>query len=146
MMNFPRDFKDLLRLLNAHCVRYAIVGGYAVAYHGHPRFTGDLDILAYPSRENAERLLESLGEFGFHSFGLEIEDFLEPGRVVQLGVPPLRIDLISSIDGVSNEDVFAHLVVEDSEEGPLCFIGLQQLIANKKAANRPRDLADLENL
>jgi len=145
-MKLPRDFEDLLRLLGEHCVEYAIVGGYAVARHGHPRFTGDLDVLVRPGGENAHRLLRALTEFGFGSVGLTVQDFLEPGCVVQLGVPPLRVDLLTSIEGVSNDEVFSHLVVDSNEDPPLRFISREDLIRNKRAAARPQDIADLDCL
>jgi len=145
-MNFPQDFKDFLRLLAAHCVDYAIVGGYAVARHGHPRFTGDLDILIDPAPGNIGRLLETLQEFGFGSLELTQNDFLRPERVVQLGVPPLRIDLLTSVDGVTNAEVFANRVIDRDAEMTVCFIGRDQLIKNKKATGRPKDIADIEEL
>lgn len=145
-MNFPRDFKDFLQLLAAHCVDYAIVGGYAVARHGLPRFTGDLDILIIPNPNNTARLLKALKEFGFGSLELTSEDFLQPARVVQLGVPPLRIDLMTSIDGVTNEEIFVNRVVDQDEEMTVCFIGYDQLLKNKKATGRAKDIADLEQL
>ena len=145
-MKLPRDFEDLLRLLGDHCVEHAIVGGYAVARYGHPRFTGDLDVLVRPGGENARRLLRALTEFGFGSVGLTVEDFLEPGRVVQLGVPPLRVDILTSIEGVSNDEVFSHLVADGNEDPPLRFISREDLIRNKRAAARPQDIADLDRL
>ncbi len=145
-MNLPPDFKEFLRLLADHCVEYVIVGGYAVARHGYPRFTGDLDVLIYPSAENACRLLAAIEEFGFGSLGLEVNDFTELGRVVQLGMPPLRIDLLTSLDGVSTDEIFSDKVSDRDEELTLHFISRDNLVANKKATNRPQDVADLDNL
>lgn len=100
-MEVQQDFKELLVLLNAHKVEYMIVDGYALAFHGVPRFTGDIDIFVKPDPQNAERIIEALEIFGFGSVGLTPEDFKNPDKVVQLGVPPVRIDIVTSITGVS---------------------------------------------
>ena len=106
-MEVQPDFKDLLELFNAHKVEYLIVGGYALAFHGAPRYTGDIDILVWPKTANAKRILNALDKFGFGSVGLTKDDFQNPDKVVQLGVPPVRIDIMTSITGVSLEDAFA---------------------------------------
>jgi len=143
-MNLPPDFREFLQLLNAACIDYAVVGGYAVGRHGHPRFTGDIDILIRPERENVEKVVHALDEFGFGSLGITLDDFLAPGMVIQLGVAPLRIDLITSIDGVSNDEIFANRLEEGEKDSRVFFIGRAQLIKNKRASGRPKDLADLE--
>jgi hypothetical protein len=140
--NIPRDFYEFLQLLNAHCVDYVIVGGYAVARHGYPRFTGDLDVLVLPSQPNAEKIMTVLDAFGFSFDNLSAQDFLQPGMIVQLGIAPGRIDLITSIEGVSNEDVFSTKVTDQWEDLAVFIIGLEQLIRNKRAAGRPQDIAD----
>ena len=145
-MKLPADFKDLLRLLDEHCVEYAIVGGYAVARHGQPRFTGDLDILVGTDEANAGRLLKALDGFGFGQLDLEVSDFTQAGCVVQLGVPPLRIDLLTSIDGVDAGDAIRRRICDRDEELSLYFISRDDLIANKSATGRAQDVADLENL
>lgn len=145
-MKLGPDFSEFIALLNAHGVEHVIVGGYAVAYHGHPRFTGDLDILVRPSQENARALLDALEEFGFGELELTTEDFTEPNVIVQLGRPPSRIDLVTSIDGVDGEDVFAHRVKEVAAGNVVWFISREDLIQNKKATGRAQDQADLEHL
>lgn len=140
------DFSAFVRSLNANGVRYLVVGGYAVAFHGHPRYTKDLDIWIGPERSNAERLVQAMAEFGFGSLGLTAEDFLVPDQVVQLGYPPARIDLLTSIPGVAFDACFAARITETIDEVPVHFIGLSDLKANKAASARHQDLADLENL
>ena len=102
-MEIQKDFSELLELFNEHDVAYAIVGGYALAFHGSPRNTGDIDILVRPDRENAARVLRALADFGFGSLDLKVEDFSHPDRVLQLGYAPVRVDLITSLTGVSWE-------------------------------------------
>lgn len=133
-------------MFNNHNVEYLIVGGYALAFHGAPRYTGDMDIFIKPDVENANRVLAALAEFGFDSFGLVTEDFTSPDNVVQLGVPPVRVDLISSLTGVTWAEAFAGKVngVYGGVNTP--FIGREQFIANKRAIGRKRDLADVEAL
>jgi hypothetical protein len=145
-MEVQPDFRDLLALFNAHNVEYMIVGGYALAFHGAPRFTGDLDILVKPDPENAQRLLEALDTFGFKSVGLTKEDFVSPDQVVQLGVPPVRIDIITSLTGVSWEQAFAGRTPGMYGDIPVYYIGREQYIINKRATGRKKDLADLEAL
>lgn len=145
-MEVQPDFKDLLELFNAHQVEYMIVGGYALAFHGAPRYTGDIDIFVKPTLENARRILTALDEFGFGSLGLTVEDFERPDNIVQLGVPPVRIDLITSITGVSWEDALSDCVDGKYGELPVKYIGLNEFISNKRATGRKKDLSDLEAL
>jgi hypothetical protein len=140
------DFKDLLALLNEHKVEYIIVGAYALAFHGAPRFTGDIDIYVNPEKENANRIVSALAAFGFGTLGLTSEDFQKPDQVVQLGVPPVRIDLITSITGVSWDQASAGKISGNYGDIPVSFLGRAQYIANKKATGRARDLADIEAL
>jgi len=102
-MEVQKDFRDLLELFNKDKVDYIIVGAYALGFHGAPRYTGDLDIFVKPDLVNAKRIIQALNEFGFESVGLAVEDFMEEGKVIQLGVPPVRIDIITSITGVQWE-------------------------------------------
>lgn len=145
-MEIQKDFKELLELFNAHKVEYLIVGGYALAYHGAPRYTGDIDIYARPDTENALRILNALDEFGFGSLGLKEDDFKTSGKVVQLGYPPVRIDIMTSISGVSWDE--AHEGREKGKYGdvPVFFIGRNQYVLNKRASGRTKDMADLEAL
>jgi len=145
-MEIQPDFKDLLVLLNEQKVEYLIVGGFALAFHGAPRFTGDIDVFVRPNPENAQRIMCALAAFGFNLPGLTAEDFHAPDKVVQLGMPPVRIDLITSISGVSWEEAAAHKVAGTYGDVPVCFIGREQFIANKRASGRKKDLADIEAL
>ncbi len=139
-----KDFKEFVELLNARGVEYMVVGGYALAAHGHPRATGDIDFWVGKSSDNIARLLAALGDFGFASLGLTEADFLKDDAVVQLGYPPARIDLMTSIDGVSFDACFARRKSVILGGMSLPFIGLEDFRANKKASGRLKDLADLE--
>jgi hypothetical protein len=145
-MEVQPDFRELLALFNAHHVEYLIVGGYALAFHGAPRFTGDLDIFVKPDPGNAQRILAALKAFGFASVGLSTSDFARLDQVVQLGVPPVRIDLLTSLTGVSWDEAFADRTPGSYGGVPVDYIGREQFIANKRATGRKKDLADLEGL
>ena len=145
-MEVQPDFRDLLALFNAHNIAYAIVGGYALAHHGAPRYTGDIDVLVQPTSENAERVLAALGEFGFGSLGLTVEDFSRPDQVIQLGYPPVRVDIITSITGATWDDVAAGRVSGEYGDISVYYIGRDELVANKRATGRQKDLADIEAL
>jgi hypothetical protein len=145
-MEVQPDFKELLALFNEHRVSYVIVGGYALALHGAPRFTGDLDIYVKPDRDNARRIVAALDAFGFASLGLKATDFEQPDQVVQLGFAPVRIDLITSITGVSWDEAVVGRVSSTYGDVPVYYIGREQLVSNKRATGRKRDLADLEAL
>jgi hypothetical protein len=145
-MEVQQDFRDLFALLNEHKVEYLIVGGYALAFHGAPRYTGDIDILVRQHPENAQRILRAPAAFGFRFSNLTVEDFQNPSLVVQLGAPPVRIDLITSISGVSWEEAAASIESGQFGDVPVRFIGRKQYIANKRATGRKRDLADIEAL
>jgi hypothetical protein len=143
-MEVQQDFRDLLALFNAHKVDYIIVGAHALAYHGAPRYTGDMDILVRPDLENAKRILRALGEFGFGSLGLKVEDFAASDKVVQLGVAPVRIDIVTSLTRVSWEDVDAGRVAGSYGGLEVNYIGKKEFILNKRALGRKKDIADLE--
>lgn len=145
-MEIQPDFRDLLALFNAHSVEYMIVGGYALAFHGAPRYTGDIDLFIRPSATNARRILTALDEFGFGTVGLTEEDFRSPDKVVQLGMPPVRIDIITSLSGVSLEDAFAGCVDGKYGDIPVKYIGRAEFISNKRSTGRKKDIADLEAL
>ena len=145
-MEMQPDFRELLALFNAHHVEYMIVGGYALAFHGASRFTGDLDVLVKPDPENAQRILAALETFGFASVGLTPGDFSHPDQMVQLGMPPVRIDLITSLTGTSWDEVFAGRTAGSYGDVPVYYIGRAQFIVNKRATGRQKDLADLEML
>ena len=146
LMEIHNDFKEFLELFNKHKVEYLVVGGYALAFHGAPRFTGDIDLLVRPVRENAERILAALNEFGFGSLDLSEDDFTMPGKVIQLGVPPIRIDIITSISGVSWEKADSGKVPGRYGQTSVCFISREDFIANKRATGRKKDAADIEAL
>lgn len=145
-MEIQQDFRDLLALFNEREVSYAIVGGYALAYHGAPRYTGDIDLLVEPDPDNAQRVVDALAEFGFGSLGLTAEDFSIMDRVIQLGYPPVRVDIITSITGVSWDEVAVGRVKGQYGDIQVYYLGLDQLLTNKRATGRKKDLADLEAL
>lgn len=145
-MILNQDFKEFIQSLNDNQVRFLIVGGYAVAFHGHPRYTKDIDIWIEISRQNAERVVNALTQFGFASLNLAADDFLEPGIVLQLGYPPNRIDLLMGLVGVDFATCYANRIQRDIEGVILPFIDLENLILNKRASGRLQDLADIENL
>ncbi len=141
-----RHFLDFLGLLEKHKAEYVVVGGYAVGVHGFPRFTGYLDIFVAMSRENAGKLLGVLGEFGFASLNLTPEDFLEPDMVVEIGREPMKIQLVTGIDGVSFDQCLRDRILVDVSGFQVPFIGFDSLLANKAASPRNKDRIDLEEL
>ena len=141
-----RDFKEFAELLNANGVEYLVVGGYALAAHGQPRYTGDLDVWLRVTPDNIERVLSALDTFGFGSVGLSAADFMQPDAVIQLGYPPGRIDLLASADGVTFEACHARRIEVVVAGVSLPVIGLDDFKANKRASGRAKDLADLEAL
>jgi hypothetical protein len=142
------DFRDILAELVRGGVEFIVVGAHALALHGAPRATGDLDVFVRPSRENAERVMQALVRFGapVESHGVTVNDLAREGTVYQLGLPPRRIDLLTAISGVGFEEAWAAREERDVEGLPLSFLGRAQLIANKRASARPKDLRDLEML
>ena len=137
------DFKEFIESLNNNLVRYLVIGGYAVALHGHPRYTKDLDVWIDRTPENAERMVAALAEFGFGSLGLTAGDFLEAGQIVQLGYPPSRIDILLTLKGVEFDACYARKIIEENDDTAVYFIDLDNLIANKRAVGRHQDLADV---
>lgn len=140
------DYGEFIRSLNDNAVRYLVVGGYAVALHGHPRYTKEFDIWVDLERDSAERIVRALDTFGFGSLGLKPQDFLEADQVVQLGYPPNRIDLITSLPGVEFEACYAARLEVALDQVKVNFIDLENLRKNKQASGQFQDLADLENL
>lgn len=143
---FSQDFREFVGLLNQHNVEYLIVGGYAVGIHGHPRYTGDLDIWLNPTPENSERIIQCINDFGFGSFNLTTQDFTKPGNIIQLGYPPLRIDLLTEIDGVSFMECYSNRKEVEMDNLSVNFIGYWDLLKNKEKSGRLKDLDDIENL
>lgn len=145
-MEIPKDFEEFFELLNRHKVRYVVVGGYAFALHAQPRYTKDIDIFVKAERENAKRMLAALKDFGFGKIGIALNDFLKSDQVIQLGYPPLRIDLLTSLTGVTFTQAWKRKVVSKYGKQKVYFIAKRDLIANKKAVGRKRDLLDLDEL
>ena len=141
-----KDFKEFVELLIKNRAEYLVVGGYAVGIHGYPRYTGDLDIWLNPTSENAQKILHCVNEFGFSSYGLTQDDFMKESNVIQLGYPPLRIDLLASIDGVAFEECFKNRKEVEIDGIKVNFIGYQDLLKNKRESGRFKDLDDLNNL
>jgi len=145
-MGLSKDWREFLELLNSRGVDYIIVGAHSLALHGRPRYTGDLDILVRPTPENARMLVNILNEFGFAESGFREIDFLQAEQLIQLGRVPTRIDLLTSISGVSNDEAFATKVPAELDRIPVFVLGKDALARNKRAVGRPQDLADLDAL
>jgi len=145
-MEVQKDFREFVELLNEHEVEFIIVGGYALAFHGVPRFTGDIDVFVKADIENAKRIMNALAAFGFGSLDLTIDDFKDQNKVIQLGLPPVRIDIITSLSGVTWEEVDASKESGLFGDISVPYIGKKELIINKRATGRKKDLADLEAL
>ena len=145
-MALNKDWREFLELLNSRGVDYVIVGAQSLAFHGRPRHTGDYDILVRPTPENARLLLAILNQFGFEQSGFKETDFLQPGQIIQLGRVPSRIDLLTSISGVSTAEAFAGKISAILDGIPVFILGKDALIRNKRAVGRPQDLADLASL
>ena len=145
-MEINRDFKELLEFLNASSVEYLLVGAYALAFHGVPRTTGDMDIWVNPDIGNAERVMAALDEFGFGALGLTVQDFSTPDMVVQLGVVPSRVDILTSISGVAWPDAWPNKREAYYGPVPIFFLGRDDFITNKRSTGRPKDLGDIAAL
>jgi hypothetical protein len=146
MMRLSQDFKEFLQFLNDNDVRYLVIGGYAVALHGHPRYTKDLDVWIECESGNAERLVRALEAFGFGALQLTPQDFMEKDQVVQLGYPPHRIDILSFAEGLEFSQCYSQRVDTCIDGITIHFLDLESLKKNKRAAGRLQDLADVENL
>lgn len=140
------DFKEFIQSLNDNQVRYLVIGGYAVALHGYPRYTKDIDIWIEMTPDNASRMVQTLAQFGFGALNLQAEDFLAPDQVIQLGYPPNRIDLITTPDGIDFQVCYETRLDVDMDGVTVSFIDLENLKRNKRASGRFQDLADWENL
>ncbi|MCD6116946.1 hypothetical protein J7K93_08020 [bacterium] len=141
-----KDFKEFIELLNENNVRYLVVGGYAVAFHGHPRYTKDLDVWIELSTNNANKIVDALKEFGFGSLDLKPDDFLESDQIIQLGYPPNRIDILTTLKDLKFEDCYQAKVEVEIQGLHIDFIDIESLKKNKRSTGRPQDLADAENL
>jgi hypothetical protein len=145
-MGLSKDWKEFLELLNSRGVDYVIVGAHCLALHGRARYTGDLDILVRSTPQNARLLVDLLNDFGFAESGFKEPDFLKAGQLIQLGRAPTRIDLLTSISGVSSDEAFASKVSAELDGIPVFVLGKDALVRNKRAVGRPQDLADIDTL
>lgn len=145
-IHLPPDLREFLQLLNAHQVEYLLIGGYAVGYHGYPRATGDMDIWVAIHPQNAERVVAVIKEFGFDLPEVSQDLFLQEGKIIQMGVSPVKVDVTTTISGVNFDECYAARLVEILDDIPVNLISLEYLKANKKASGRLKDLNDLQNL
>jgi hypothetical protein len=145
-IRLPLDFKEFLQLLNAHHVEYLLIGGYAVGYHGYPRATADMDVWIAIHPHNAERIVTVLKEFGFDLPELSADLFLKENQIIRMGVPPVKIEITTTISGVTFEECYTERVVDVLDGVEVNLIDLKHLKINKKASGRHKDLNDLENL
>jgi len=140
------DFSDMLSALSAEGVEHLLVGAYAMAVHGVPRATGDIDLWVRPSPENAEKVLRALARYGAPIAGLTVDDLSRPGTVFQIGVAPNRVDVLTAIDGVDFQEAWSRRITTEIEGMSVPVIGFDDLVRNKRATDRPRDRADAEEL
>ena len=145
-MRLSNDLREFVESLNSRAVDYVIVGAHSLAFHGRPRYTGDLDILVRATRENAAKLVDLLNQFGFANTDFKESDFTESEQLIQLGRPPNRIDLLTSVSGVTTDDAFATKMPAELDGIPVFILSKDALIRNKRAVGRPQDLADLDTL
>lgn len=145
-ISLPPDFSEFLKLLQDHKVKYLLVGGYAVGYHGYVRATGDMDIWFEKDNENAKKLVNVLQNFGFNTNELSLDLFLKPDKVIRMGVPPIRIELMNAISGVEFSQCYDDRIEETWNGVNVNILSLDKLKANKKASGRLKDLSDLEHL
>ena len=145
-MRLSNDWREFLESLNSRGIDYVVVGAHSLAFHGRPRYTGDLDILVRATRENAAKLVDFLNHFGFADAGFKESDFTEPDQLIQLGRAPNRIDLLTSITGVTTDEALASKVSADLDGIPVFILAKDALIRNKRAVGRPQDIADLKVL
>jgi hypothetical protein len=145
-MDLAPDFDEFIALLTAHDVEFVIVGAYALAFHGAPRFTGDLDVLVRPTLENASRVLSAIREFGFPVRELQPEDVSSSTRILEMGVEPVQIHVMSAISGVSWDEAWQGRSMGRCGRQEVAFLGRETFLQNKRAAARPKDLADIDAL
>ena len=145
-LELPQDFKELFRSLNANKVEYLLIGGYAVICHGYVRNTIDIHVVVSNERENAERIVEALTDFGFGGLGLDVALFTDPDSLVRMGVEPIKIEILNYLKGVSFDLAYSRRKTQQVEDIEVSLIDLQDLISNKKAVGRLKDLADVEEL
>lgn len=146
MIPIPRDFREFLKLLHRHRVKYLVVGGYSVAYHGYPRYTGDIDIYVAVSLRNATSLVKVFRDFGFADGAPDPAAFQQRGQIIRIGREPMRLEILNEIDGVTFEECYTRRTRARLEDLAVNFIGYDDLLRNKRRAARPKDLADVEIL
>ena len=144
VLELPNDFKEFLRLLNSHQVSYLLVGGFAVGFHGYPRATSDIDVWVEISEPNATKLVAAIDEFGFSEVTVDL--FLQPEKIIRMGVPPMRIEILTTISGVDFDACYPNRLDETMDGVPVPIISLEDLKKNKLASGRHKDLNDLEQL
>jgi hypothetical protein len=145
-LELANDYKEFLRLLRTHEVEYLLIGGWAVGFHGYPRATDDLDVWIAISPANADRMVKALAEFGFDVTGLSSELFLQPDRIIRMGIEPVRIEVMTSISGVKFDECYRERLETSLNDIPVSLISLRHLKINKEASGRLKDRADLEQL
>lgn len=145
-MDLAPDYDEFCGLLSARGVEFVVVGAHALAFHGAPRFTGDLDILIRPTHDNAERLLQAIADFGFPAGALRAADIVAPTKVIEMGLVPVQIHVMSHIDGVTWDEVWQDRQTGTFGARTVAFIGRETFIRNKRAAGRPKDVADIDAL
>ncbi len=146
MKRIEKDYEELLKLFNKHKVKYCIVGAFAVAFHAVPRYTKDMDLFVEPSVRNSRRILKALTEFGFGTLELSADDFSQDKRIIQLGYEPVRIDIITSIEGCTFDEIWKNKVKGKYGKEDVNFIGLNELIKNKRVLKRKQDKVDIDIL
>lgn len=145
-MELDKDFREFIALLNEHEVKYLVIGGYAVNFHGYPRYTRDIDFWLWMTESNIKRLIQAIQEFGFGSLELEVEDFMTPENIIQLGYEPYRIDLLVDVEGANFEECYDRRTESKLDGVEVNFLSLKDLIIAKRQAGRLQDLADAEQL
>lgn len=145
-MELDKDFREFIELLNEHKVKYLIIGGYAVNFHGYPRYTKDIDFWLWMTKPNIKKLIKAIQEFGFGGLNLEIEDFMTPENIIQLGYEPYRIDILVDVEGIDFEECYERRTEAELDGTKVKFLSLRDLITAKKKAGRLQDLADAEQL
>ena len=145
-MFFSKDMKELILLFEKHSIKYALVGGFAVNFYGYVRTTQDIDFLLYPSKENATKVMQCLTEFGFGNAGIPQQYFEKEGSAIHLGTEPNRIDLLTMLKGISNDEIFSNIDRVQLDKIDVNIISLPDLIKAKRSSKRPRDIADADEL
>ena len=145
-MKLPKDLREFIELLNSHKVEYLIVGGHAVAFHGYPRYTGDIDLLVRQTQENVSRVAAAINTFGLSDSEHLNAILMQKGKILQIGRPPNRVDIITSATGIDFDQVWDSAIQGSLDQIPVRFLDLASLLKNKKSAGRTKDLADVEEL